>query len=153
MLRRWQRLLRAAVDLSSLEVFKAGLDGGLRNLAELKVSLPVAQGLHSMIFKALSNTNHSIILSYASIILWLILTLLYDYLLLYLVSELEILSFVCFVRSFLAQQDQGKCILAKRELNRKSLWGKLMKKHRTSARCSNKTWWCLSSLRKLLKNS
>lgn len=63
-----------------------------------------------MILKVPSNPNHSVILCfYDSIIytdtsLWLLL--------LYLVSELEILSFVPFVRSFLAQQDQGKCILA-----------------------------------------
>lgn len=42
-------------------------------------------------------------------LLWFILTLFYDYLLLYLVSEL---SFVPFEKSFLADQDQGKCILA-----------------------------------------
>jgi len=39
--RHWNRLPRKAVDPSSLEVFKASLDGTLRNLVKWKVSLPM----------------------------------------------------------------------------------------------------------------
>jgi len=43
--RPWPRLPREAVAAPSLAVFKARLDGALRNLGWWKVSLPVAGGL------------------------------------------------------------------------------------------------------------
>jgi len=43
--RHWNRLPREAVDASSLEVFRAGLDGALSNLLSWKVSLPMVGGL------------------------------------------------------------------------------------------------------------
>ena len=41
----WKRLPREAVDTSSLEVFKARLNGYFSYLAQWKVSLPMAGGL------------------------------------------------------------------------------------------------------------
>jgi len=46
MVRHWNRLPREAVGAPSLEVFKAGLDGAW----------------NEMVFKVLSNPNHSMIL-------------------------------------------------------------------------------------------
>jgi len=43
--RHWNRLPRAAVDVPSLEVFKARLDGALSNLVWWKVSLPMVGGM------------------------------------------------------------------------------------------------------------
>jgi len=43
--KHWPRLPREAVAAPSLSVFKAGLDGALRNLGWWKVSLPMAGGL------------------------------------------------------------------------------------------------------------
>jgi len=43
--RHWNRLPREAVDASSLEVFKAKLDGALSNLVWWKMSLLMAGGL------------------------------------------------------------------------------------------------------------
>jgi len=43
--RPWPRLPREAVAAPSLAVFKARLDGALRNLAKWKVSLPMAGGV------------------------------------------------------------------------------------------------------------
>jgi len=43
--KHWPWLLRESVDASSLEVFKARLDGALSSLVWWKVSLPVAGGL------------------------------------------------------------------------------------------------------------
>lgn len=40
MVRHWHRLLRETVDIPSLGVFQARLDGALRNMAWWKVSLP-----------------------------------------------------------------------------------------------------------------
>ena len=45
MVRHWDRLPREVVDASSLEMFKARLDGALSNLVWWKVSLPIAEGL------------------------------------------------------------------------------------------------------------
>jgi len=44
-MRHWQRLPREAVDVPSLAVFKARLDGALSNLLWCKGSLPMAGGL------------------------------------------------------------------------------------------------------------
>ena len=41
----WNRLPRAAVDVPSLAVFKARLDGALSSLVWWQVSLPTAVGL------------------------------------------------------------------------------------------------------------
>ena len=60
--RPWHRLPREAVAAPSLAVFKAGLDGALSTLVWWKVSLPMAGGWNEMIFKVLSNPNHSTIL-------------------------------------------------------------------------------------------
>ena len=43
--RHWNRLPRETVDVPSLEVFKARLDGVLSNLVKREVSLPIAGGL------------------------------------------------------------------------------------------------------------
>lgn len=43
--RHWSRLSIAAVDASSLEVFKARLDGSSSSMGWLEVSLPVEGGL------------------------------------------------------------------------------------------------------------
>jgi len=43
--RPWNRLPRAAVDVSSLAVFKARLDAAWSNLGWWKVFLPMAGGL------------------------------------------------------------------------------------------------------------
>jgi len=43
--KHWNRLPREAVDVPSLEVFKARLDGALSNLVEWKMSLIMAGGL------------------------------------------------------------------------------------------------------------
>ena len=43
--KHWKRLPREAVDASSLAVFKARLDGVLRNLVNWKMSLFMAGGL------------------------------------------------------------------------------------------------------------
>jgi len=42
--RHWRRLPKEAVDAPSLAVFKAKLDGALRNLVEWKMSLLMAGG-------------------------------------------------------------------------------------------------------------
>ena len=42
--RHWNRLPREVVDASSLEVFKARLDGAMINLVWWEVSLPMAGG-------------------------------------------------------------------------------------------------------------
>lgn len=61
--------------------------------------------------------------------LWLILLLLCDYLLLYSVSELEILSLVPFTRLFSAQPEQCKStVVEKRTADKKSLRKNLVKK-------------------------
>ena len=44
-MRHWLRFPRAVVDVPSLEVFKARLDGALSNLFSWKVSLPMAGDL------------------------------------------------------------------------------------------------------------
>jgi len=49
--KHWRRLPRELVDAPSLETFKVGLDGALRNLIELKMSLLIAEGLGWMAFK------------------------------------------------------------------------------------------------------
>jgi len=41
----WPRLSREVVDAPSLERFKAGLDGALSNLMQLKMSLLIVGGL------------------------------------------------------------------------------------------------------------
>jgi len=61
MVRPWNRLPREAVDMPSLEMFKAGLDGALSNLVWQKVSLPMAGGRNEMTYKVPSNPNHSMI--------------------------------------------------------------------------------------------
>jgi len=43
--RHWDRLPREVADVPSLETFKAGLDGALSNLMQLKMSLLTAGGL------------------------------------------------------------------------------------------------------------
>jgi len=43
--RHWNRLPKEAVDVPSLEVCRASLDGALSNLVWWKVSLPLAGGL------------------------------------------------------------------------------------------------------------
>jgi len=43
--KHWHRLPRAVVSAPSLAVFKARLDGALRNLVWWKVSLPMAGGM------------------------------------------------------------------------------------------------------------
>ena len=43
--RPWHRLPREAVDVSSLAMFKARLDGAWSNLVQWKLSLPAARGL------------------------------------------------------------------------------------------------------------
>jgi len=58
------RLPREVVDASSLEVFKARVDGALSNLVWGKVSLPMAGGWNYMVFKVPSSSNHSMILLY-----------------------------------------------------------------------------------------
>jgi len=45
------RLPREVVAAPSLETFKAGLDGALSNLIQLKMSLLMAGGLHWMAFQ------------------------------------------------------------------------------------------------------
>ena len=40
--KHWNRLLREAVDASSLETFQVRLDGALSNLTELKMTLLIA---------------------------------------------------------------------------------------------------------------
>ncbi len=42
--RHWTRLCREAVDVPSLEAFKARLDRAVSNLVEREVSLPIAGG-------------------------------------------------------------------------------------------------------------
>jgi len=49
--KHWHRLPREVVDAPSLETFKARLDGALRSLIQLKMSLLIAGGLDMMIFK------------------------------------------------------------------------------------------------------
>ena len=61
-MRYWNRLPREAVGAPSLAVFKARLDGAVSNLVWWQVSLPMAGGWNWMILKALSNTNHAVIL-------------------------------------------------------------------------------------------
>jgi len=41
----WNKLPREGVEALSLETFKAGLDGALSNLIQLKMSLLIAGGL------------------------------------------------------------------------------------------------------------
>jgi len=60
--RHWNRLPREAVDVPSLEAFKARLDGAVSNLVLREVSLPIAGGWNEMVLKVPSNTNHSVIL-------------------------------------------------------------------------------------------
>jgi len=43
--KHWHRLTREVMDASSLETFKARLDGALSNLMELKMTLLTAGGL------------------------------------------------------------------------------------------------------------
>jgi len=45
LVRHWNKLPREAVDVLSLEEFKARLDGALSNLVWWKVSLPMAGGV------------------------------------------------------------------------------------------------------------
>jgi len=45
--KHWNRLPREAVDTPSPAVFKARLDGALRNLVWWKMSLPMAGGLET----------------------------------------------------------------------------------------------------------
>jgi len=47
----WHRLPREVVIAPSLETFKARLDGALRNLIQLRMSLLMAGGLDWMAFK------------------------------------------------------------------------------------------------------
>lgn len=49
--KHWHRLPREVVDVPSLEMFKAMLDGALSNLLKLMVYLPTAVGLDQT-FKA-----------------------------------------------------------------------------------------------------
>lgn len=68
--------------------------------------------------------------------LWLILLLLCDYLLLYSVSELEILSLVPFTRLFSAQPEQCKStVVEKRTADKKSLRKNLVKKKKRRNKC------------------
>ena len=55
------RLPREVVDASSLQVFKAGLDGSLSSLIWWVAALPVAGGWNYMIFKVPSNLSHYMI--------------------------------------------------------------------------------------------
>jgi len=50
------------VDVPSLEVFVARLDGALDSLSWWVAILPTAEGYNSMIFEVPSNLNHSVIL-------------------------------------------------------------------------------------------
>ena len=61
-MRHWNRLPRETVDASSLEAFKARLDGAVSNLVLREVSLPIAGGWNCMILNVPSNPNHSMIL-------------------------------------------------------------------------------------------
>jgi len=60
--RQWNRLPREVVDVASLDVLKARLDGVLSNQVWRKVSLPMAGGLELDDLKVPSNPNHSTIL-------------------------------------------------------------------------------------------
>jgi len=46
-MRHWNRLPREALDVPSMEMFKARLDGALSNLVEWKESLPKVEGVWS----------------------------------------------------------------------------------------------------------
>ena len=61
--RPWHRLPRESMAAPSLAVFKARLDGALRNLVWCKVSLLMAGGWNRVIFKIPSNPYHSVILT------------------------------------------------------------------------------------------
>jgi len=53
------------INSLKLEVFKVRLDGPLSNVFQWKLSLPMAGELNDqMIFKVLSNPNHSVVLFY-----------------------------------------------------------------------------------------
>jgi len=60
--RPWPRLPREAVATPSLAVLKARLDGALRNLISGRCPCPWQRGWNWMIYKILSNPNHSMIL-------------------------------------------------------------------------------------------
>jgi len=49
--KHWNRLPREVVEIPSLEIFKARLDGALSNLVWLKMSLLIAGGLGQMTSK------------------------------------------------------------------------------------------------------
>jgi len=60
--RHWHRLPRKAVDAPSWEVIKARLNEALGSLIQWTANVPKEGGWTSMIFKALSNSSHSVIL-------------------------------------------------------------------------------------------
>jgi len=62
MMKRWQRLPRAAVAAPSLAVFKARLDRALSTLGQWKGSLPMAEDWNEMVCKVPSNPSHLVIL-------------------------------------------------------------------------------------------
>jgi len=49
--KHWHRLPREVVEAPSLETFKVKLDGTLRNLIKLKMSLLTASGFDEMVLK------------------------------------------------------------------------------------------------------
>ena len=59
--RQWYRQFRESVDVPSLEVFKAKLDGVLGSLIWWVATLPMEGSWNQMIFKVLSNPRHSMI--------------------------------------------------------------------------------------------
>ena len=61
-MRYWNRLPKAAVGITSLEVFKIGLDGALGRLGWWVAALAVAGGLDLDDLGVPSNPGHSVIL-------------------------------------------------------------------------------------------
>jgi len=61
--RHWNRFPREVMDVPSLAVFKARLDGALSHLVQWKVTLPMAGGVGTRwSLEVLSNPNHAMIL-------------------------------------------------------------------------------------------